>query len=104
MSEYPEHEKLTETMKLSEFTQRLGEWLEENDFKVCQQICRSCHRPAHSAEVLEALPYSAPHEETEWVRAPIPGGIQGLLAQMFNVDLDELEREKVAMLDAAVMQ
>lgn len=93
-SKYPEHEKLQATMTLSEFTQRVGEWLDENNLAVCELLCKSCHRPPRTHP-------DSPHrpdENSEWVRVPISGGLNGLLAEMFDVDLDHMEAEKRAML------
>jgi hypothetical protein len=100
VSDYPEHDKMQAMMKLADFTQHLGEWLEFNNYTVCQLVCKECRRPAHSPEVLEVLSEPWHHQDTEWARAPVAHGIQGLLAEMFDVDLDKIEQEKRAMLAA----
>lgn len=79
MGEYPEHEKLA---KISDESQKIGEflvWCEEQGW--------------HLAEWDESRVYEAR-------MMPIQPKINGVLALYFGIDLDVLEAEKVAMLDA----
>jgi hypothetical protein len=91
MSEYPEHEKLTEVADLS---QAIGEFLDGCGYTLC--------------EVLYLAPYNGPgglsREPSKYDQHgrfyPVSKSVQALLADYFEIDLDAIEREKRAMLEA----
>lgn len=77
---YPEHEKLG---AVHEQSQVIGEFLDHCGYRLCKLRkveCEFCGEP-----------------EDAWV--PVGEGIQAILADYFEIDLDVLEAEKRAMLD-----
>lgn len=76
--EYPEHEKL---QKVKDTSQAIGEFLEWCD-----------GRGWHLAEWDESRQYQPR-------MMPLSGGVNDVLAEYFDIDLNTLEAEKRAMLD-----
>ena len=77
MSDYPEHEKLKAIKDRSQAIGEFIEWLGDNDMAVCE--------------------FSGGNVDRWW---PTGQPINKLLARYFEIDLDRLEDEKLAMLDA----
>lgn len=83
MSDYPEHDKLS---AVSDESQTIGAFLDTSGYTLCEwkediDQCEDCGEE-HSGFV------------------PVPGSINKILAKHFGIDLDVLEAEKRAMLDA----
>ena len=102
MSEYPEHDKLQATRTLADFTQELGQWLEDSHVTLCELRCLHCNElctadmPDRCAAKRRLL-----HSEAEYSvqYVPVRGTTNQQLAGMFGVDLNTLEDEKRSMLD-----
>jgi hypothetical protein len=73
MSEYPEHDKLSAVQDQS---QAIGDFLANGGYVLCEYT-----------------------DESDYP-LPVQKSIQRLLAEWFDIDLDKLEREKRAMLEA----
>lgn len=73
MSAYPEHDKLA---GVKDQSQAIGEFIDFGGYVLC--------RPSESGRSFEAVHQSIPR----------------ILAEYFQIDLDKIEREKRAMLDA----
>lgn len=79
---YPEHEKLE---KVQEVSQRIGEfleWLGDGGMRICE---------------FQEGPMRSPTEGAYW---PIRDGITEILARYFDIDMNKIESEKQAMLQA----
>lgn len=107
MSEYPEHDKLD---AIKEQSQAIGEFLDFSPYVLCRVVPEGDNgkprwldrsgEPTNDREACKAVPPSNPAYEAwnEHFR-PVYVSIPTLLAEWFEIDQDELEREKRAMLD-----
>lgn len=108
MSNYPEHDKLTAVSEKSQAVGEFLEWLQNQHVRLmvwkedveerCPRIfcddgqvfgkeCKTCHGSGYSRTGKAWVDFS-------------PLGITERLAIYFNVDLNKIEQEKRAMLDA----
>ena len=78
-NKYPEHEKLT---KVKDQSQTIGGFLE-----------------SMGEQGLVLAEYVAADEYSEARLVPVNKSINNILAQHFGIDLEKLEKEKLAMLD-----
>ena len=92
MAEYPEHEKMREVVDRS---QSIGEFLDWLRDEKGIALCKWQDTIHHSEEMGDYTP------EGYYV---VKDGPEKLLADFFDIDLDKIEKEKQAMLDALQKQ
>lgn len=127
MSDYPEHDKLSEISELSQSIGEFIEWLPTVDMFVCdtKRVKECLHSiggltSPRRIECRNGRLYNEAHDEDRgecdqcngtgmvkridpfWV--PFAGGIELLLANFFGIDLAKIEQEKRAMLDSMLAQ
>jgi hypothetical protein len=87
-TEYPEHDRLA---AIQHESQAIGEFLEMGGYTLCE--LRTFTEP------LDDEPNGRTYE-TRPQFAPVTKSIQQILADWFQIDLNKIEAEKRAMLDA----
>ncbi len=102
--ELPECPECDRMAKVSEVSQKIGEfleWLESKDFRICQWVdgtsdaARIAAAFSFNTEKMDELD-NVPNEGYY----PITTNIEKLLAEYFEIDLNKVEKERRALLEA----
>lgn len=80
--DFPEHEKIT---AVKDESQAIGEFIESSGYRLCEW--------SEEADLCDCGDYIPGY-------VPVAGTIETILAKYFKIDLDKIEQEKRAMLEA----